>query len=198
MAPALYVSEPFTYPGGGIAAGVLVKVLYGGTLVPAAIFHDTLGTRKPNPLRTASDGTVAFYAEPGDYVLRANGVDLPIEVTGGLPAEALYSYQMSVGAPGGPGVGVARLYNDTGRTQAVQSVRVTALDAAGGLTTDVNIDGASIFAAPGDRPALPVASGTGTTQVTLADVVALPAGSYITVDVDAGTFNHLVVQVFVR
>jgi len=198
MAPVLFMSEPFTYPGGGIASGVQVKVLYGGTEVPAAIFHDTLGTRKPNPVRTASDGTVEFYAEPGDYVLRANGTDTIVDVEGVLPDLAAYSYQLSVGAPGGTGTGVARVYNDTGRDQMVTSVRASAVDvASGGLTVDVNIDGLSIFVDPLDRPTLPVASGTGSTSVPVTGA-ELPAGSYLSVDVDAGTYNHLVVQVFVR
>ena len=198
MTAVFYVSEPFVYPGGGIAAGVQVKVLYGGTEVPAAIFHDSLGTRKPNPLRTASDGTVEFYAEPGEYVLRANGTDAIVEVTGGPPATSMYSYQMSVGAPGGPGTGVARVYNDTGRLQVVTSVRVSALDVgSGGLIVDVNIDGVSMFADPLGRPTLPVASGTGSAFVPV-DGAELPDGNYLTVDVESGTYEHLVVQVFVR
>jgi hypothetical protein len=194
-----FVSEPFTYPGGGIAAGVPVTVLYGGSEVPAAVFYDSIGTRKPNPLRTAFDGTVDFYAEPGDYMLRANGVDTPISIVGGPTGDAAYAYSLSVGGAGGAGIGTARVYNDVGRDQAVASVRVSALDVgSGGLTVDVNIDGVSIFASPADRPTLPVALGTGTTSVVLADPVPFLDGSYLSVDVDTGTFGHLVVQVFVR
>jgi hypothetical protein len=199
MAPVLYNSDPFTYPGGGIAAGVPVRVLYGGTEVSAAIFHDSVGTRKPNPVRTDSDGVVEFYADPGDYILRANGVDTVVTLLDGPTGEAAYAYLMTVGGAGGPGVGIARIYNDTGHDQVVVSVRVSAVDVSGGgLAADINIDGASIFASPAGRPTLPVALGTGTTSVVLADPVLFPDDSYLSVDVDTGTFAHLVVQVFVR
>jgi hypothetical protein len=198
MAPLPFISEPFTYPGGGIAAGVPVTVLYGGTEVLASIYYDSVGARKVNPLRTSDDGKVDFYAEPGDYILRANGVDTPVTVTGLPTGDAAYSHDLSVGGSGGPGTGTARIYNDTGRDQAVVSIRVTALDVgSGGLTVDVNIDGVSIFASPAERPTLPVALGTGTTVVWV-DPVPFLDGSYLSVDVDTGTFAHLVVQVFVR
>lgn len=198
MAPTLYISEPFTYPGGGIAAGVLVKVLFDDTEIPAPIYHDSFGTRKPNPARTGDDGTLEFYAEPGEYTLRANGLDTPIMVDGVMSDGAAYAYPLSSGA-GGVGFGAARVYNDTGNDQVVVSVRVSAVDVAGGgLTVDVNIDGVSIFADPGDRPVLPVASGTGTVRALLPEAVPFPDGSYLTVDVDSGTFAHLVTQVFVR
>lgn len=199
MAPIQYVSEPFTYPGGAVAAGVPVKVTFGGTLVPAPIYHDSLGVRAPNPIRTDDTGVVAFYAEPGPYGLIANGVTTAISVGGPGVGSASYAYAMSVGGAGGPGVGRARMYNDTGRDQSVVAVRASALDpGSGGLVIDVNIDGVTIFPDPGDRPALPVASGNATTYEPLAAPVVLPDGSYLTVDVDSGTYNHLVVQIFVR
>jgi hypothetical protein len=200
MAPAVYISDPFIYPGGGVAAGVLVKVLFQGTEISAPIYHDSFGVRAPNPIRTDQDGVITFFAEPGEYTLRANGSDTNVSVLPGVVSDdAAYSYDLSVGGAGGPGVGTGQLYNNTGRSQTVVSVRVTALDVGGGgLAVDVNIDGVTIFASPADRPTLPVASGTGTVIEFLAEPVELPDGSYLTVDVDSGTYNHLVVQIFVR
>lgn len=78
-----YTSEPFTYPGGGVAAGVPVAVYFSGTLVRAAIFHDAAGAvLKANPVKTDNAGVVSFYAEPGDYELWANGEMTPITITG--------------------------------------------------------------------------------------------------------------------
>src|SRR5262245_2757434 len=114
MAPVIYDSEPFTYPGGAVAAGVLVTVLFGGTSVPAPIYHNSLGVRAPNPMRTDGEGQITFFAEPGAYTLRANGVSIDVVVTGIPGDNASYSYDMSVGGAGGPGIGTARLYNNTG------------------------------------------------------------------------------------
>ena len=197
MAPVPFISEPFTYPGGGIAAGVLVKVAFANTLVLAPIYHDSLGVRAPNPVRTDDDGVIVFYAEPGDYDLIANGAVVPIAVTGVGSGDAAYPYMMSVGGSGGPGVGQAPIYNNTGRDQVVVGVRVSALDSGGGgVVIDVNIDDVTIYPDPDDRPGVPVASGRGTTYEPCEAI--LPDGSYLTVDVDSGTFNNLVVQIFVR
>lgn len=81
MGYSLFTSEPFTYPGGGVAAGVLVSVYFTATSVHAPIFHDDLGTTpKTNPVRTASDGTVSFWIEPATYDLVANGVRTTVVV----------------------------------------------------------------------------------------------------------------------
>ena len=74
MGYSLYTSDPFTYPGGGVAAGVGVAVYFAATSVKAPIFHDDMGTvPKANPTRTDDFGVVSFWIEPGTYVLSANG-----------------------------------------------------------------------------------------------------------------------------
>lgn len=81
MSLSLYTSAPFTYPGGGIASGVLVSVYFAATSVHVQIFHDDLGTTpKTNPTRTDDTGRVSFWIEPGDYVLFANKTRIPITV----------------------------------------------------------------------------------------------------------------------
>lgn len=78
-----YTSAPFTYPGGGIAAGVPVAVYFGDTTVLAELYHEALGAvRKANPTRTNDAGIVTFFALPGEYDLVANGVTTTITVPG--------------------------------------------------------------------------------------------------------------------
>ncbi len=81
--------------------------------------------------------------------------------------------------------GTARLYNDTGRTLTIQAVRASVGTAPTGqdLIVDVDVDGTTIFTTQANRPT--IADGTNTSgKVTDADVVALPDGHYLTVDVD--------------
>lgn len=202
MALVFFQSDPFTYPGGGIAAGVKVRVLFDGTTVLAPIYYDSAGARKPNPLRTDEAGLVDFYIEPGDYQMFANGLYFPFTVdAGGAGLEAAATaIVMSVGSPGGVGVGKGRFYNDTGRTLDLTSIRVTALNVAGGgLLVDVNKNGVSIYTAQQNRPAIAAGAGTGTVKNVGFDAgTALQDGAYMSFDVDQGTYDHLVVQAFVR
>jgi hypothetical protein len=201
MSLSHFLSDPFTYPGGGIAADVPVQVLQFDSVVKVPIYHDAIGTRKPNPTRTGNDGMVEFYAEPGTYDLLANGITTTVVVEpGGSPDPAATSLVLSVGSPGGVGSGRARVYNDTGRTMILTAIRVSALNVAGGgLLVDVNKNGVSIYTAQQNRPSLPAGAGSGTVKNTGFDTgMALADGDYVTVDVDQGTYDHLVVQIFVR
>lgn len=85
MTVTQYTSEPFTYPGGAVAAGVLVRVLHRGTNVLAPIFRNASGVRAANPLRTDGAGQITFYIEPGDYTLSANGVESDFAVAAAPP-----------------------------------------------------------------------------------------------------------------
>jgi hypothetical protein len=81
MAFSLFTSDPFVYPGGGIAAGVYVRVCFRNTTVMATLYKDDLATaRESNPLPTADDGTVSFWIEPGEYDLLANGTTTQVTV----------------------------------------------------------------------------------------------------------------------
>lgn len=84
MSRGQYVSEPYTYPGGGVAVGIRVKVLHRGTFVPATIFYSAEGTaRRLNPIPTGVTGQVSFWIDPGEYDLLANGVRTPFDVDSG-------------------------------------------------------------------------------------------------------------------
>lgn len=81
--------------------------------------------------------------------------------------------------------GTIRLYNDTGSTWTLVSVRATLAVAApsGATTVDVNKNGTSIFATSGDQPSI---TGGGTTnKVTTILTTSVADGEYLTVDVDA-------------
>lgn len=83
MSVVLFVSDPFTYPGGGVAAGVPVRVYFSETAVPCAIYHDSAGAvLKGNPVKTDNAGVVSFYIEPGEYDLVANGIVTTVTVQG--------------------------------------------------------------------------------------------------------------------
>jgi len=98
------------------------------------------------------------------------------------------------------GVGQGRVYNDTGRTLQVAAVRVSAVNVGGGgLIVDVNKNGSSIYTTQANRPTVPAGAGTGTVKnVGFNTGTVIADGEYITADVDQGSYDHLVVQVFVR
>lgn len=202
MALQYFLSAPFTYAGGGVAVGQKVWVFFNNTTAMAPIYHNAEGSRKPNPLKTDAAGRVEFYAEAGDYELLVNGVRFEITVDGSIAGTdaAATALILTVGAPGGIGTGRGRVYNDTGRTLEIVAVRVTAVNVGGGgLLVDVNINGTSIYTQQANRPAVPAGAGTGTVKSTSFNTgAALADGNYITADVDNGSYDHLVVQVFVR
>lgn len=200
MSPVPYISEPFTYPGGVIAAGVQVTVYYAATIVRAPLFHDEGVTRALNPVRTDDSGVARFWVEPGSYDLLANGVRSPVVVDGsGGPGGTAGTWLTLGSATGGPGTGVNPVYNDAGRSFEIMSVRATAVDVTGSpLIVDVNRNGSTIFVNQSNRPTLPVAAGRATVKVEEIDDVDLSDGDYLTVDVDQGNFFSLVVQVFIR
>jgi len=201
MAPVQYTSDPFTYPDGDVAAGVLTRVYFRNTNVLAPVFYDALATRAPNPMLSDTAGVVEFFAEPGLYDLMLNGVRFAAEVTGdggpGNPSATFLTF--SAGAPGNPGVGKSFVYNDMGRTLQIVSVRISAATVTGlPLIVDINRNGTSIFTDQAKRPQLPISAAAGTVKVTDIDVTTLAVGEGLSVDVDQGNFSYLVVQVYVR
>jgi len=83
------------------------------------------------------------------------------------------------------GVGQTRWYNDFGVPLRIASTRATLGTPPVGspMTADVNIDGGSIFTNQANRPS--IADGGYTDQGGVPDVVDVPAGSYLTADLDA-------------
>lgn len=117
------------------------------------------------------------------------------------PRALEYGRQITYTIPGAvvAAAGSLRLYNDTGFPWEIGSIRATLLTA--GITTttvDVNVGGASVFAAPADRPSL--ASGEVTAKVAVFGTTTVPVGAYLTIDVDAaGTgADTLLVQIAIR
>lgn len=85
------------------------------------------------------------------------------------------------------GTGTFRLYNDSGVTWTILSVRASAGTAPTGaaLTVDVKLDGVtSIYGTPGNRPTILAGANT-SGKNTGHSVTAWPDGSYLTVDVVA-------------
>lgn len=82
------------------------------------------------------------------------------------------------------GVGTFKLYNDSGATLDIKSVRASVGTAPTGaaIRVDVNIGGTTIFTTQGNRPNIAVS--TITSKVTNMDVTTISDGSYFTVDVD--------------
>lgn len=89
MSRGQYTSDPYTYPGGGVAAGLSVKIVRRDTFVLAPIYFSAEGdARNVNPLRTDDAGQVSFWIDSGEYDLLANGVRTPFEVDGSVEGEA--------------------------------------------------------------------------------------------------------------
>lgn len=84
------------------------------------------------------------------------------------------------------GTGGHRWYNDTGQPLTIRSVRASVGTAPTGadLIVDVNVSGSTIWSTQANRPAIP--AGTNTSgAVTAINTTTIPAGGFVTVDVDA-------------
>lgn len=86
------------------------------------------------------------------------------------------------------GIGVTRLYNDTGTTWTLLSVRASVETAPSGGTVviDVNKSGTTVFTTQANRPTI-ASAGSTSGKVTAIDVTSVPDGDYLTVDVDTNT-----------
>lgn len=82
--------------------------------------------------------------------------------------------------------GTFRLYNDTGRSWTIQSVRATVATAptggSNGVRIDINKNGTSIFGSTGSQPT--IAPGTNSARVTSFATTTVADGEYLTLDVD--------------
>jgi len=90
----------------------------------------------------------------------------------------------SIGGTLTVGTGKHRLYNDTGASLLIRSVRASVGTAPTGasLIVDVNRNGTTIFTTQAGRPT--IAAAANTARVTGMDVTALADGDYLTIDVD--------------
>lgn len=98
----------------------------------------------------------------------------------------MHPYTVTGTSPGTPlvtGTGATRLYNDTGVTLTISSVRASVGTAPTGATliVDVNKNGTTIFTTQANRPAIAI---SGNTATGTPDVTSWASGDYLTVDVD--------------
>ena len=86
------------------------------------------------------------------------------------------------------GVGVTRLYNDTGASWTLLSVRATVETApsGGSVVTDVHKNGTTVFTTQSNRPSITTGNNT-SGAVTAIDVTTVSSGDYLTVDIDSTT-----------
>lgn len=76
-----------------------------------------------------------------------------------------------------------RIYNDSGETRTITSVRASVGTAPTGaaILVDVNKNGSTIFTTQGDRPSIAI---SGNTDTATPNVTSWASGDYLTVDVD--------------
>lgn len=123
--------------------------------------------------------------QPDGKVLKTAGGALTFAdptATASKVAALKYSGTLAVGT------GATRLYNDTTAAWTITSVRATVETAPSGGTVvvDVNVSGTTIFTTQANRPTI-AAAGTTSGKVTNMNVTSVPAGGYLTVDVDTAT-----------
>lgn len=84
------------------------------------------------------------------------------------------------------GTGATRLYNDTGATWTVLSIRASVETAPSGssVVIDVNKNGTTLFTTQANRPTI-TSTNTTSGKVTSMDVTTVADGDYLTIDVDA-------------
>jgi hypothetical protein len=105
--------------------------------------------------------------------------------THGTPAAPGRTWAFSLPGTLTTTTGKARIYNDTGATMTLRSVRATVGTAPTGATLiiDLNKNGTTMFTTQGNRPTVAI-SGNTSGKVTNADVTSIADGDYLTVDVD--------------
>lgn len=146
-----------------------------------------------SPSNPAS-GNLGLFAKSDDrlYTLTSGGTERLVEP--GLLFPFSIAGQLAVA------VGAHRIYNDTGATLTIRSVRatVTTVPTGASIIVDVNVDGTTIFSTQANRPTIAI-SGNTSGKVTNMNTTSIVDGSYFTVDIDQVgstiTGSNLTVQV---
>lgn len=174
------------FQGSGVAAtsgtGEVVVTIPGETL-PASLID-----AKGDLIVGTADNTAARKAVGTDgQVLTADAAS-----TGGVKWATVSAPKKTavfkISAVLATGSGQTRLYNDTGATWTISSIRasVETAPSGGAVVVDVNKNGTTLFTTQANRPTI-AASGTTSGKVTAIDVTTVADGDYLTVDVDTAT-----------
>jgi hypothetical protein len=155
----------------------------------ASLVADLSSKTDKATLTTKGDIYAASGAStPARVAVGANGTVLVADSAQGSGVRWAIPYAIPpFSVPGTVAVaaGAAKIYNDSGRTLAVQSIRASVGTAPTGasLIVDVNKNGTTIFTTQGNRPTI-AAAGTTSGKVTNMDITSLADGDSLTVDVD--------------
>jgi hypothetical protein len=159
------------------AARTLMGVDASGTAVIKSLF-----TTKGDILGVTASGTVARRAAGAD------GQVLGFLASNSDGLATFYPGRTHAGSISGTittGTGKFTLYNDTGRSVVIRSVRISVTTAPTGssIIADFNVNGSTIFSTQANRPTIAV-SGTTSGAVTNMNTTAWANAQYLTVDID--------------
>jgi hypothetical protein len=160
--------------GGDLSANRSLAVTYGTTAGTAAQGNDS---RITGAEQTANKGAINGYASL-DGSGKVPSAQLPVQSAKFVECFSSTSLLMV-------DTGVHRLYNDSGATWTINSVRASVGTAPTGssVIVDINISGTTIFTNQANRPSIAAAANT-SGKITNMDVTSVPVGGYLTVDVD--------------
>jgi hypothetical protein len=138
--------------------------------VPLRVAGQTGQTANLTEWTDPTGAAVTAWVDPSGLIRAPNlGLLLTITVSGALTVA----------------VGKVRVYNDTGATLTIRSVRASVNTAPTGnsIRVDVNKNGTTIFTTQANRPLIAASANT-SGKVSNMDIAALADGDYVTADVD--------------
>lgn len=156
------------------------KTFSAAPVVPSGAFPQAAVTNLTSDL--AAKEATANKGIANGYASLDSGGKVPASQ---LPTSVIRTYAFSnTGTLSATG-GTHRLYNDTGATWTIQSVRVSVGTAPTGasILIDINVDGTTIFTTQANRPTIAASANT-SGKVTNMNVTTVADGAYLTVDVD--------------
>lgn len=161
--------------GGDLSANRTLAVSYGTTAGTAAQGNDS---RITGAEQTSNKGALNGYAS-----LDSGGKVPSAQLPSGLAGPRIQAFSATSTLI--VETGVHRLYNDTASAWTINSVRASVGTAPAGasIIIDINVSGTTIFTTQGNRPTITAGNNT-SGKVTNMDVTSVPAGGYLTVDVD--------------